>query len=138
MKRQSSRNAKTSSVTGEVDAYIRAAPKDARANLLQLRRLIKSTAPGAKETISYRMPCYTYYGALVWFAAFKNHLSIYLRPPVIQEHKLELKGYQTTKSAVHLPMNKPLPIALIRKLIKARISKNKTAMNVMNAKKSGN
>jgi len=116
-----------SSATGDVDAYIRAAPKESRAKLLQLRRIIKATAPGAKEGISYRIPYYDYYGALVWFAAFKNHIGIFLRPPVIAEHKHELKGYETTKSAVHLPMNKPLPVTLIKKLVKARIAKNKAA-----------
>jgi uncharacterized protein YdhG (YjbR/CyaY superfamily) len=116
-----------SSTARNVGAYIRAAPKKSRSKLLQLRRIIKATAPGAEEGISYRIPYYDYYGALVWFAAFKNHIGIYLRPPVIQEHKHELKGYETTKSAVHFPMNKPLPVTLIRKLIKARIAKNKAA-----------
>jgi len=108
-----------------VDAYIKAAPKESRAKLLQLRRIIKATAPKAVEGISYKMPYYDYHGALVWFAAFKNHVGIFLRPPVVSEHKKELKGYVTTKSAVHLRMDKPLPVALIRKLVKARMAKNK-------------
>jgi uncharacterized protein YdhG (YjbR/CyaY superfamily) len=129
VRRPSSKNARMSSATGDVDAYIKGVPKEARAKLLQLRRLVKATAPGAKESISYRIPYYDYYGALVWFAAFKNHIGIFLRPPVIEEHKQELKGYVTTKSAVHFPMNKALPTMLIRQLIKARIAKNKAAMN---------
>jgi uncharacterized protein YdhG (YjbR/CyaY superfamily) len=129
VRRPSSKNARMSSATGDVDAYIKGVPKEARAKLLQLRRLVKATAPGAKESISYRIPYYDYYGALVWFAAFKNHIGIFLRPPVIEEHKHELKGYVTTKSAVHFPMNKALPTMLIRKLIKTRIAKNKAAMN---------
>ena len=129
VRRLSSKNARMSSATRDVDGYVKAAPKEARAKLLQLRSLVKSTAPSAKESIRYRIPCYNYYGALVWFAAFKNHISIFLRPPVIEEHKNELKGYETTKSAVHFPMNKPLPTVLIRKLIKARIAKNKAATN---------
>ena len=129
VRRPSSKNARMSSATGDVDAYIKGVPKEAHAKLLQLRRLVKATAPGAKESISYRIPYYDYYGALVWFAAFKNHIGIFLRPPVIEEHKHELKGYVTTKSAVHFPMNKALPTMLIRKLIKARIAKNKAAMN---------
>jgi uncharacterized protein YdhG (YjbR/CyaY superfamily) len=118
-----------SPATRDVAAYIKVAPKESRAKLLQLRRVIKAAAPSAKESISYRMPYYNYYGALVWFAAFKNHIGIFLRPPIIEEHKRELKGYETTKSAVHFPMNKPLPVALIRKLVKARITKNKAAKN---------
>jgi uncharacterized protein YdhG (YjbR/CyaY superfamily) len=108
----------------DVDAYIKAAPKEARAKLLEVRRIIKATAPEAVEGISYRIPYYNFHGALVWFAAFKNHIGIFLRPPVIAEHKRELKGYETTKSAVHFSMNKPIPAELIRRLIKARIAKN--------------
>ncbi len=117
----------TRKITGvqDVDAYIRTAPKESRAKLRQLRRIVKSVAPKAKEGISYRIPYYDYYGALVWFAAFKNHVGIFLRPPVIAEHKQELKGYITTKSAVHFPMGKPLPLALIRKLVRARMAKNR-------------
>jgi len=128
MKRTASKNAKMSSATRDVDAYIRAAPKESRTKLLQLRRITKAAAPGVKEGISYRMPYYNYHGALVWFAAFKHHIGIFVRPPVIEEHKHELKGYETTKSAVHFPMNKPLPMVIIRKLIKARIAMNKAAM----------
>jgi len=111
--------------------------------MLTLRRPQKSPAPNsydfegssrprhqnAEEGISYRIPYYDYYGPLVWFAAFKNHVGIFLRPPVIEEHKHELKSYVTTKSALHFPMDKPLPEPLIRKLVKARIAKNKAATN---------
>jgi len=113
----------------DVDAYIRIAPKESRAKLAQLRRIIKSVVPKAKEGISYKIPYYDYHGPLVWFAAFKEHIGIYLRPPVIAEHRQELRGYITTKSAVHFPMDKPLPVALIRKLVKARMAKNKISMN---------
>ena len=112
-------------VDAEVDAYIVAAPIEARPKLRQLRKLIRSTVPEASEVISYKMPCYRYHGPLVWFAAFKNHVGIFIRPPIIQEHKRELKGYVTTKSAVHFPMNKPLPTALIRKLVKTRAGKDR-------------
>jgi uncharacterized protein YdhG (YjbR/CyaY superfamily) len=127
MKRPTSKDTKKLHPSGDVEAYIRAAPKASRTKLLQLRRIVKAVAPGAKEGISYRMPYYDYHGALVWFAAFKNHIGMFVRPPVIQEHKQELKAYETTKSAVHFPMNQPLPIPIIRKLIKARIVKNKAA-----------
>ena len=116
-----------SALNADVDAYIAAAPEEARPKLRQLRKLIRTIAPEAKESISYRMPYYDYNGRLVWFAAFKNYVGIFLRPPIIAEHKKELKGYVTTKSAVHFPMNKPLPTALIRKLVRARAAKNKAA-----------
>jgi uncharacterized protein YdhG (YjbR/CyaY superfamily) len=107
-----------------VDAYIKAAPKEARDKLVQLRKIIKATTPGADEGISYRMPYYNYNGALVWFAAFKNHIGFFVRPPVIKEHMQKLKGYETTKSTVRFPIDKPLPVALIRELIKSRMARN--------------
>jgi uncharacterized protein YdhG (YjbR/CyaY superfamily) len=113
----------------DVDTYIQAAPKEVRAKLLQLRRIIKTTAPRAKEGISYKIPYYDCEGALVWFAAFKNHIGLFLRPPVIQEHKRELRDYETTKSSVHLPIDKPLPVGLVKKLVKARVAKNKANKN---------
>jgi len=118
---------KIGSAASSVDAYIRGSPQEARAKLVQLRKIIRTAAPDAKESISYKMPYYNYLGALVWFAAFKSHIGIFLRPPVIQEHKRELKGYVTTKSAVHFPINEPLPVALITRLVRARIAKNKLA-----------
>ena len=123
--RRASKNSRSSSVARNVDVYIKTAPKETRAKLLQLRRIIKVTAPNAEEGISYRIPYYDYHGPLIWFAAFKNQIGIHLRPPVIAEHKQELKDYVTTKSAVHFPMDKPLPDTLIRKLVRARMAKNK-------------
>ena len=121
-----SSNDRMESKTGkDVDAYIEAAPKEVRARLVQLRRIIKATAPRAKEGISYKMPYYDYDGALVWFAAFKKHIGLILCPPVIQEHKRELRGYETTKSSVHLPIDRPVPVALVKKLVKARVAMNK-------------
>jgi uncharacterized protein YdhG (YjbR/CyaY superfamily) len=127
MRKPTSKDTKKSPSSGAVDDYIMAVSKESRTKLLQLRRITKTTAPEAKESISYRMPYYNYYGALVWFAAFKNHISIFVRPPVIEEHRHELRRYETTKSAVHFPINKPLPVTLIKKLIKARKLKNKVA-----------
>jgi len=124
LRKSTSKTAKIDSAAPTVDGYIRASPQETRGKLVQLRKIIRAAAPAAKEGISYKMPYYSYHGALVWFAAFKNHVGIFLRPPVIQEHKRELKGYETTKSAVHFPMNEPLPSALIMRLVKARLAKN--------------
>ncbi len=108
----------------DVDAYIAAAPAAARAKLKQLRATIKKAVPAAEESISYRMPYYAYQGRLAYFAAFKNHIGLYVPPPVVAEHKTELKGYVAANATVRLPMDKPLPVALIKKLIKARARKN--------------
>lgn len=107
-----------------VDAYIAAAPKEVRSKLKELRAAIRQAAPTAEERISYRMPYYAYKGRLAYFAAFKNHIGFYVPTPVITEHKRELKGYATSEATVRLPLDKKLPVALIKKLIRARMKKN--------------
>ena len=94
--------------------------------LKEVRTVIRETAPTAKESISYGMPYYDYKGRLAWFGLSKAHIGLYLRPPVIEEHKKELMNYETTKSAVHLPLDKKIPVPLIKKLVKARMKKNET------------
>ena len=113
----------------DVDAYIAAAPTEIQNKLVQLRKIIKAAAPKADEGISYKVPYYRYHGALAYFAAFRNHIGFFVPPPVVEEHKLELKGYETAKATVRFPIGKPLPGALIKKLVKARIKKNEAARN---------
>jgi uncharacterized protein YdhG (YjbR/CyaY superfamily) len=109
----------------DVDDYIAAAPREMRAKLAQLRRVIKAAAPEADEYISYGMPFYKHGEARVAFAAFKNHIGFFGVSSVIAEHQHELAGYhQTAKGTIHLPLNEPLPVALIKKLVKARLEKN--------------
>lgn len=112
-----------SSVT-TVDEYIKNAPHERKRVLEEIRRVIKETAPEAEEKLSYGMPYYGYKGRLVYFAYAKNHLGLYIPPPIIEQHKEDLKGYQTSKSAVQIPYGKALPVALIKKLLKARIVHN--------------
>lgn len=107
-----------------VDEYLKNCPPHYAPLLTQLRRLIKKTAPEASERLSYGMPFYEYHGRLVYFALFKNHLGLFLPPPIIENHSEDLKSYKTTKSSVHLLLDKKLPIALIKKLIKARMRWN--------------
>jgi len=108
----------------EVDAYIAKAPKEIQQKLRELRKAIKQVAPDAEEKISYRMPFYSYKGRLAWFAAMKTHIGLYLRPPVIEEYKDDLVVYTTTKSAIHFPLDKKLPVSLIKKLVRARMKMN--------------
>ena len=108
----------------EIEAYIARAPRGVQGKLKELRSAIKQVAPGANESISYRVPYYSYKGRLAWFALMKNHIGLYLRPPVIAEHKRELTAYKTTKSAIHFALDKKLPIPLIKKLVRARMKKN--------------
>ncbi len=107
-----------------VDGYIKTAPKEARAKLTELRGIIKTAAPKAEERISYGMPYYGYKGRLAYFALAKAHIGLYIPPPVIAEHKVELKGYVTSIATIRFPLDEKLPAALIKKLIKARLKKN--------------
>ncbi|MDR3642866.1 MAG: DUF1801 domain-containing protein [Candidatus Doudnabacteria bacterium] len=97
-----------------VDEYITRTPKEGQGKLKQLRALIKKIAPDAEERISYGMPFYDYKGRLVYFAAMRGYIGLYIPPPIIADHAKELKIYVTTKSAIHLPPTK-LPFALIKK-----------------------
>ena len=110
--------------TKAVDAYIQAARGVARNKLQEVRNAIREVAPQARESISYRIPYYDYKGRLAWFGLFTNHIGLYIRPPIIQEHKRELRGYVTTKSAVHLPLDREIPVPLIQMLVKASMRKN--------------
>lgn len=108
----------------EIVAYISRAPRSVQSKLRELRSAIREVAPDANESISYRMPYYSYKGRLAWFALMKNHIGLYLRPPIIAEHKRELAAYKTTKSTIHFALDKKLPISLIKKLVRARMKKN--------------
>ncbi|MDQ2937466.1 MAG: DUF1801 domain-containing protein [Acidobacteriota bacterium] len=108
----------------DVDAYIAAAPKEVRAKLKELRAVIRMTAPTAMERMSYGMPYYDYKGRLAYFSNWKSHIGLYIPTPIIEEHEKELAAYETTKATVRLPLDKKLPVALIRKLVKAQLKKN--------------
>jgi uncharacterized protein YdhG (YjbR/CyaY superfamily) len=108
----------------DVDEYIAIAPKEVQDKLKEFRAIIKTAAPSAQERISYGMPYYYYKGRLVYFGFSKKHIGLYIPTPVIEEHKSELKRYETAKATVRFPLDKRLPVMLIKKLIKARINKN--------------
>jgi len=109
----------------DVDAYIAKAPKEVQGKLKELREAIRKTAPDAQECISYGIPYYSYKGRLVYFAVFKKHIGLYIPPPIIKKYKSELEDYVTTEAAIRLPIDKSLPIAFIKKLIKAKMKDNK-------------
>jgi uncharacterized protein YdhG (YjbR/CyaY superfamily) len=111
----------------DVDEYVAGAPKEVQGKLIELRAAIKEVAPTAVERISYGIPFYDYKGRLAWFGLSKAHIGLYIRPPVIEEHKSELEGYETTPSTIRLPLDKKLPIALIKKLVKARMKINEAS-----------
>ena len=107
-----------------VDEYLAGVPKEARATLEKLRQTIKAAAPMASEGISYQMPMYKHHGMVVGFAAFKDHCSIFPGSAVMEAHKEELSRYDTSKGTIRFPADKPLPDALVKKLVKARIKEN--------------
>jgi len=107
-----------------MDEYIAAFPEEIQKILEELRAIIKSAAPGAEEKISYQMPTFTLKGNLVHFAAHKKHIGFYLTPSGIQAFKQELSIYETSKGAIKFPIDKPLPLDLISKIVKFRVSEN--------------
>ena len=118
--------AKDSQAPKGVDEYLAAVPEPARSTLNKLRATIRSVLPPeATEAISYGMPAYRYKGPLVYFAAFSNHCSLFPGSgSLIEAFQDDLKGYRTSKGTIQFPADKPLPAALVKKLVKARIAQN--------------
>jgi uncharacterized protein YdhG (YjbR/CyaY superfamily) len=110
-----------------VDEYISLAPKELQGKLEELRATIRAAAPRAEERISYGMPYYAYKGRLAYFQLWKKHVGLYVPSPVVEEHRSELRGYETNKATIRFPLDKKLPNALIKKLVKARARKNDEA-----------
>ena len=109
----------------DVDKYLASVPKEARNVLEKLRKIIKASAPNAVEKISYRMPTFNYHGPLVGFAAFKNHCGFYIMSyKVMDMFKEELRPYDTATVTIRFTTDKPLPVSLVKKLVKARIKEN--------------
>lgn len=104
--------------------YLDRFPKDVQQRLKKVRLTIKKAAPQSKETISYGIPAFTLNGMLVWFAAFKNHIGFYPRTSAIAAFKKELSAYKGQKGSVQFPFDKPLPLALISRIVKFRVKKN--------------
>jgi uncharacterized protein YdhG (YjbR/CyaY superfamily) len=127
MPKKNNLRAKGSVAPKSVDEYLASVPEPARGTLKKMRAMIQSAVPaGVTETISYRIPAIRYKGMLVWFAAFSDHCSLFPTASVIQAFKDELKGFQTSKGTIQFPVDKPLPAALVKKLVKARVAQVET------------
>jgi uncharacterized protein YdhG (YjbR/CyaY superfamily) len=108
-----------------IDEYLAALSDDTRAALEKLRKTIKAAAPNAEECISYQLPAFRQDGMLVAFRATANHCAFYLMSSsTLEAHKDELKNYDTSKGTIRFQADKPLPVALVRKLVRARIAEN--------------
>jgi len=112
------------SKASDINSYIETQPENFRIALQKIRETIKEAAPDAEETISYSMPAFRYYGILVYFAGFKNHIGFFPTGKGIESVKDELSGYEFSKGTIRFPINKPIPFDLIRKIIKNRVAEN--------------
>ncbi len=109
----------------DINEYIAGFPKDTQKILEQIRATIKKAAPDAEETISYAMPTFTLNKAyLVYFAAFKNHIGFYPAPIRNEAFKEEFSFYKTGKGSVRFPLDKPMPVELVTKIVKFRVKEN--------------
>ncbi len=107
-----------------IDEYISMFPDNVQIILEKLRQTIKESAPGAEEAISYQIPTFKLNGNLVHFAAFKNHIGFYPTSSGIEAFKRELSQYKGAKGSVQFPIDKPIPLNLVRKIVKYRIKEN--------------
>ena len=108
-----------------IDEYCKGFPKETQQLLAQLRTTIRKCAPGAVEIISYGMPAFKLNNKpLVYFAAYKNHIGFYPGASPVIVFKNELKVYKTSKGAIQFPLDKPLPPALVKKIVKYKVSEN--------------
>ncbi len=108
-----------------IDEYIDSAPKEVQAVLNEIRATIKAAAPEATERIAYGMPTFFLNGNLVHFAAHKNHIGFYPTPSGIEKFKKELSKYEGAKGSVQFPLEQPMPLQLISKIVKFRVTENK-------------
>lgn len=107
-----------------IDDYISRFSPEVQDILTTLRKVIKESAPGATEKISYQIPTFALHGNLVHFAAYKSHIGFYPAPSGIEAFKEELSGYKGAKGSVQFPIDKPLPYELISKIVKFRVAEN--------------
>jgi uncharacterized protein YdhG (YjbR/CyaY superfamily) len=111
----------------DVDEYIAKVPEPARRMLKKMRVSIRAAVPReAIEVISYRMPAFKDKRVLVWYAAFSEHCSLFPTAAIIKKFEKELKRFTTKKGTIQFPLDKPLPLGLIKKILKARVAQNKS------------
>lgn len=112
---------KSSRSPNTIDEYIVGFPRHVQESLKQVRTSIKKVAPDAEEAIKYQIPTFVLNGNLVHFGAFKNHIGFYPTPSGIEEFKDELSQYESSKGSVQFPINEPMPLSLIEKIVKFRV-----------------
>jgi uncharacterized protein YdhG (YjbR/CyaY superfamily) len=108
-----------------IEEYILSAPGEVQEKLWQLHETIKAAAPGATEALKWSMPAYSYQKILVTFAVFKKHIGFYPMPSAIKRFAKDLTKYKTAEGSVQFPLDKSLPISLIKKIVKFRVGESK-------------
>jgi uncharacterized protein YdhG (YjbR/CyaY superfamily) len=122
-KSRSRRQGANGQTKATLEDYFASIPEPATGALNKMRAAIRSVVPKeATEVISYKIPAFKHNGILLWYAAFSNHLSLFPTASVIDAFADELKGFSTSKGTVHFPLDKPLPFALIKKMVKLRVA----------------
>ncbi|MDX1943092.1 MAG: DUF1801 domain-containing protein [Saprospiraceae bacterium] len=107
-----------------IDEYIATFSEDIQAILQQIRATIKAAAPDAEETISYAMPTFKQNGVLAHFGAFKQHIGFYATPSGNEAFQKELSKYKTGKGSIQFPLDKPMPLDLIRQMVAFKVAEN--------------
>jgi uncharacterized protein YdhG (YjbR/CyaY superfamily) len=107
-----------------IDEYIRAAPKEVQKKLREMHACIRAAAPGAKEGLKWGMPAFSYRRILVTFAGFKNHIGFYPTPSAVTAFAKELSKFSTAKGSIQFPLEKPLPLSLVRKITAFRVKES--------------
>ncbi len=111
-------------VAKNIDEYIERFPENVQTILQKLRATIKKAVPAAEEVISYQMPAFKFHGMLVYFAAYQNHIGFYPTSSPMIAFKKELAGYKTSKGAIQFPIEKAIPLTLVKDIVKFRIKEN--------------
>jgi uncharacterized protein YdhG (YjbR/CyaY superfamily) len=123
----------------DVDTYINNLPPGQREAMQKVRTAIKEAAPKAQEVISYQIPGYKYLGPVVYIAAFKNHCSLFgISKSLLETFKKELSKFEVAGTTIHFTPEKPLPVSLIKKIVKARVKQNEERNALAKAKKASN
>jgi uncharacterized protein YdhG (YjbR/CyaY superfamily) len=131
---QPNRRMKTEQTTNIAD-YIAGFPQDVQARLQKMRRIIRKAAPDAEETIKYRIPTFVLNGNLVHFAAFPKHIGLYPTPSAIKAFSAELAGYRSAKGSVQFPLDKPVPVKLIERMVEFRVRETREKIAAKKSKK---
>ena len=111
-------------IPSNVDEYISTFPAAINSRMQQLRKTINATAPKAEELISYNMPAYQYFGGLVSFAGYKNHIGFYPGAGAVVKFSKEFSSFKSAKGSVQFPHDKPVPYNLVSKIVKFRVKQN--------------